>query len=101
MDKQPVPLGDKPRVEPEIIPPGAADARWDDGRVRWSSGTQRVYVARIGPFGFFLIALAVAALAVLVLVLIVGAFLLWIPVAAVLLAIAVLSSLWRGRRRPD
>jgi len=99
MDRQPVPLGDKPRVEPEIIPPGETDTGWD-GAPRWSaSGSHRVYVARIGPIGFLLIALAVAALAVVVLVLIVGAFLLWIPVAGVLLAVAVLSGLLRGRPR--
>jgi len=98
MAERPVPTGEKPKVEPEIIPPGAADAR-RDGAFRWSSGaTHRVYVTRIGPFGFFLIALAVAALALLVMILIVGAFLLWIPVAGLLLALAVISGRWRGRR---
>jgi hypothetical protein len=98
MEQRPIPAGEKPRVEPEIIPPGDAAARWG-GSPDWSSGaTHRVYVAKIGPFGFFLIALAVAALAVLVLVLILGAFLLWIPIAGLLLAAAVLSGLLRGRR---
>jgi hypothetical protein len=96
MDQRPVPAGEKPRVEPEIIPPGVADARRDGSR--WSTdATHRIYVAKIGPLGFFLIALAVAALAVLMLVLIVGAFLLWIPIAGLLLAAAVLSGLLRGR----
>ena len=97
MSQQPVPPGEKPRAEPEIIPPGAPDARFE-GAAQWSSGTQRVYVARIGPFGFFLIALAVAALAILLLVVAVGAFLLWVPVAAALLAVAALSGLWRRPR---
>jgi hypothetical protein len=98
MAERPVPTGDKPRTEPEIIPPGATDARWN-GAPRWSSaGTYRVHVTRIGPFGFFLIALAIAALAVLLLILVLGAFLLWIPIAGLLLAIAVISGLWRGRR---
>jgi hypothetical protein len=99
MDQRPVPAGEKPRVEPEIIPPGEADAR-RDGAPRWSASgaTHRVYVARIGPLGFFLIALALAAFATLVAVLMLGAFLLWIPIAGLLLAFAVVSGLWRGRR---
>ncbi len=100
MNQRPVPGGEKPRHEPEIIPPGAAGARWDPSP-RWSSarGTQRIYVAKIGPFGFLLMALAVAALAALVVVLIVGAFLIWIPIAGLLLAAAVMSGLLRGSSR--
>ena len=98
MAERPVPTGEKPKLEPEIIPPGEADARWD-GAARWSStGTYRVHVTRIGPLGFLLIALAVAVLAVLVLILVLGAFLIWIPIAGLLLAAAVISGLWRGRR---
>jgi hypothetical protein len=98
MDERPVPQGEKPRIEPEIIPPGQAEARWD-GSPRWSSGaTHRVYVTRIGPFGFFLIAAAVVAFAILVLLVMVGAFLLWIPIAGLLLAVAVVSGLLRGSR---
>jgi hypothetical protein len=98
MDQRPVPRGEKPRIEPEIILPGEAETRWD-GAAGWSSaGTQRIYVAKIGPLGFFLIALVVAAVAVLALVLALGAVLLWIPVAGLLLAIAVISGMWRSRR---
>ena len=84
-----------PEFEPEIIPPGDARARWQgsfDGRA-----TQRIYVARLGPFGFAMVALAIAFLAAVILVVLLGAFLIWIPIAGLLLAIAVVSSLLRGR----
>jgi hypothetical protein len=98
MNQRPIPSGEKPKAEPEILPPGETDLRWD-GASGWSAhGAQRVYVARIGPFGIVLIAIAVAAIALVILVLVLGAFLLWIPVAGLLLAIAVISGMWRGRR---
>jgi hypothetical protein len=95
MAERPVPGTDRPRVEPEIIPPGDARVRWQgsfDGRT-----TQRVYVARLGPFGFAMVALAIAFLAAVILVVLLGAFLIWIPIAGLLLAIAVVSSLLRRR----
>jgi hypothetical protein len=99
MERRPVPAADEPRAEPEIIPPGEAGPHPND---RWSQGgTHRIYVTRVGPFGLFAIALAALAVLLLVVLLIVGAFLLWLPVAAVLVAIAVVSGLWRGRWRAD
>ena len=100
MDDRPAESADRPRFEPEVIPPGDARARWDDtfgGRTR-----SRVYVARIGPAGFFAAMLAIAFLAAVILVLLLGAFLIWIPIAGLLLAAAILSSWWRGvfRSRP-
>jgi hypothetical protein len=97
MNERPVPGAERPRSEPEIIPPG-------DPRVRWESsfqGTQRVYVARLGPFGLVMVVLAVAFLAAVILLLLLGAFLIWIPLAGLILAIAVISSMLRGswRRR--
>jgi len=90
--------GDRPRVEPEIIPP---DARRDprmsfDGRT-----TQRVYVAQVSPFGFAMAALVVAMLVALVILLVVGAFMVLLPVVVVLLAVALVYSIFRrtfGRR---
>jgi hypothetical protein len=99
MAERPVPGPERPRIEPEIIPPGDARARWQgafDGRA-----TQRIYVARLGPFGFAMVALAVAFLAAVILILLLGAFLIWIPIAGLLLVIAVVTSMLRGsfRRR--
>lgn len=91
---------ERPRSEPEIIPPGRAigDDRGRDERI-WtfgSSGSHRVFVGRIGPFGMFMLALAGAALSILLLIFIVGAFLIWIPIVGLIVAALILSSLLRS-----
>ena len=81
-----------PRVEPEIIPPSDVRSR----RAGWSfDGTQRVYVARVGPFGFAMVALALAALAMLLFLLVLGAFVILIPLAGLLLAVIIAVGLFR------
>src|SRR5215468_5382241 len=81
-----------PRVEPEIIPPSDVRSR----RAGWSfDGTQRVYVARVGPFGFAMVALAIAALAMLLFLLLLGAFVILIPLAGLLLAVIIAVGLFR------
>jgi Flp pilus assembly protein TadB len=101
MDKRPIPGSDRPRVEPEIIPPGDPRARSADARMwRSSDSTQRVYVARVGPFGFAMVALLAALLAALVFLLVLGAFVIVIPLAGLLLAAVIVSSmLQRSFRR--
>jgi hypothetical protein len=94
--ERPVSKADRPSAEPEIIPPGEADSRWGargpfDGR-----GAQRIYVARVGPFGFAMAALAIAIVAALVLLLVLGAFVILIPLAGLVLAAAVIFSMFRG-----
>jgi len=92
----------RPRVEPEIIPPGHPDRRWDEGmRVDGRHHGQRIYVAQVGPFGFAMAALAVAIIAALAILLVLGAFVVLIPFAGLVLAAAVIFSLFRGsfRRR--
>ena len=100
MDQRPVPGPDQPRSEPEIIPPEGqvARSRWVDGRT-WSSGPRRIYVAKVGPFGFILLAFAIAALVGLVLLFLLGAFVILIPLAGLLLAVAVVTSFLRGALR--
>jgi len=87
---------EQPRIEPEIIPPG--EAHWAQTNF---SGGQRVYAARIGPFGFAAFALVAAALAIMAILLALGAFLILVPLAGLLLAAAVgsrlLSNRWRNR----
>ena len=90
---------EKPRSEPEIIPPQAGahsqwrDAIWISGDER---GTHRIYVRRLGPIGVVLLALATGFVVALVLLLLLGALLLWIPVVAALITIAIVSALLRG-----
>ena len=70
---------ERARVEPEIIPPGRADPR--SRRTASSDGTQRIYVAQVGPFGFAMVALVVAIVLALVFLLVLGAFVIFIPLA--------------------
>jgi hypothetical protein len=87
-----------PRVEPEIIPPdreGRGPGRGTDWRrAAWrpfgpseTAGMHRVYVARIGPFGFAMLTLAFAILAAAFLLIFAGAILLWLPVVALLIVV--------------
>ncbi len=85
---------DEPRVEPEIIPPGDVRARWADSRTRFES-SERVYVGRIGPFGIAIVLLAVAALAGFGLVMLLGAFVILLPLAGLTLAILLAADLFR------
>ena len=96
-----MPDADRPRVEPEIIPPGHPEPRRGartsaDGR---SAG--RIYVAQVGPFGFAMAALVLAIAAALALLLVLGAFVILVPLAGLVLAAAVAFSMFRGsvRRR--
>ena len=58
--ERPVPDANRPRVEPEIIPPGRAGPRPQRGASFDGRDTQRIYVAQVGPFGFAMVALVVA-----------------------------------------
>ena len=106
MNDVPNPPPEKPSVEPEILPPerGRKRAAGDEARV-WvagsTQGTQRIFIARPGPVSIFLAVLLLAAVAVVVLVVLLGVFLIWIPVAALIVTVLVLSALLRGpvRRR--
>jgi hypothetical protein len=84
-----------PRVEPEIIPPDRQESgpgRGADWRPAWrpygpnqTAGMHRVYVGRIGPFGFAVLVLALAILAAVFLLIFAGVILLWLPVVALLI----------------
>src|SRR5215467_5146808 len=95
MDKQPIP--ERPKAEPEIIPPG--DPRVRPGRAHmWQSadGTQRIYVARVSPFGFTMVLFMVALMAALFVLLMIGAFVLLLPLVGLIIAGVILSALLRG-----
>ncbi len=93
-------------TEPEIIPPDRSRDRddWlrerDDPRLDpWGAfqgrTTHRIYVRRIGPVGIFLIALLIGTFAALVFVILLGAVLIWLPVAILLLVAAIVGGLMR------
>jgi hypothetical protein len=90
---------ERPRAEPEIIPPdrgggpGRREPTWPSPPYGYTQthGTHRVYVSRIGPFGFALFMLVVGLLAAVMLLILIGTALLWIPLVAVLVIAAVVS----------
>jgi hypothetical protein len=95
---------ERPRVEPEIIPPergGRGTSRsepfWGPGVFTQQRGTHRVFVGRVGPFGIALLLLAIAAVVALALIVLVGAVLIWIPVIAVVAVAAAFAGLFRRR----
>lgn len=93
---------ERPRAEPEIIPPDRDDGQANWRRTPWRGsgfehirGTQRVYVGRIGPFGIALLLLAIAAIVVIVTIAVLGAVLIWIPVLAAAIIFTALFRLFR------
>jgi hypothetical protein len=94
---------ERPRVEPEIIPPDRGGSGSDWRHAPWRADpygggrtTHRLYVTRLGPFGVALLLLAVAAIVALVTIVVLGAVLISIPVLAIVIALAALSRLLRG-----
>jgi hypothetical protein len=96
-DRRPTPQGEQPRSEPEIILPGERD-RWQERR-SWpyggQQGSHRIYVTKLGPLSTFLLIAAIGLAAVLLLVILLGAFLLWIPIVGLIISIAIISGLLR------
>jgi hypothetical protein len=94
--RPPSPSGEEPHSEPEIIPPShtrpSGETIWTSADVR---GRRRVYVARLGPFTIIILLFAIALFAALFLLLLIGAFVIWIPVVILLIVAAVISAWWR------
>jgi len=93
---------ERPRLEPEIIPPATSRREsgwqyevWSPYASSTAGGTHRLYVGRLGPFGLALL-MALIGIVVAVLVLaVVGAILIWIPILALLVAAGVVFRFWR------
>ncbi len=92
---------ERPRLEPEIIPPerSRGDSEWPPRAWRsYGSGAhirQQIYVAKLGPFGFALLMAIIGIVAALILLAVVGAILVWIPILALLLAAGFIYRLLR------
>jgi hypothetical protein len=89
---------ERPRVEPEIIPPDRTQSARRSAAFAETGGVHRVYVTRIGPFGGALLMLVIALLAAVALLLFFGALLIWVPVVALVLIIGAIAGLFRSRR---
>ena len=89
---------DRPRSEPEIIPPGRQDRR-DPSHVFISidenGGTRRVYLAQPGPFTIILALAIIGLIGVVVLIVLLSVALIWIPVVIALVAAFVASVTFR------
>lgn len=90
-----MPQGERPRSEPEIIPPEQAGTRRTNAFAE-AHGTERVYVARLGPIGIILVVLITAILSATALVLLLGALLIWLPLLVLFIAGAVIAAILRG-----
>jgi hypothetical protein len=91
---------ERPRLEPEIIPParGRRDSGWqyDVWQPYMSTGgTHRLYVGRLGPFGLAVLMLLIGIVVAVLVLAVVGAILIWIPILALLLAAGVIFRIWR------
>jgi fatty acid desaturase len=102
-DQTPTPHAEQPRSEPEIIPPGQDPWRRTRSSGAWyfkgGQGTHRIYFTKLGPFSSFLIVAAFGLLAALLLIVLLGAFLIWIPILGFLIAVGIISALLRGHFR--
>jgi hypothetical protein len=87
-----MPMSERPRSEPEIIPPGHDHRK---GTVRGrrgtfvftdTSGTEYVRVTQIGPLSGLLSLLILGILSAVFLVLLIGTFLIWLPLVIAFLA---------------
>src|SRR5215216_4807345 len=106
VDPRPIQQGDEPRSPSETIPSDHAE-RTAHGTSRMrifidAHGTKRVYIAKLGPLGTILVVLTICLLSVAMFVLLLGTFLIWIPVVSLLVAAAIVSGLLRAysRRAP-
>ncbi len=99
MTDERTPQDERPRSEPEIIPPGAPLRRPRDDPFGDTIFTQRIYVGPLGPLGLIGIVLAVGIIAVVLLALVVSAVLFWLPIVALLVAAAIVASRLRSRFR--
>ena len=98
-----MPQGDKPRSEPEIIPPDrtARGAHRREG-FTGAHGSARIHVVRLGPLGTILVVLITAILAAVMLALLLGVLLVWLPLLVLFIAGAIIVAILKtyfGRTR--
>ena len=92
---------ERPRLEPEIIPParGRREPGWQydvwEPHAPRAGTSHRLYMAKFGPFGLAMIMLAIGFVAGVILLAVVGALLVWIPILALLVGAGVVYRLLR------
>jgi hypothetical protein len=91
---------EQPRVEPEILPPDRSrnGQTWPPppyGYGPGASGSQRIFITRIGPLGFGLATFVIGLFAVVLLLLLISTALLWLPFVAALVIIGAIVGVLR------
>ena len=91
---------ERPRREPEIIPPvkdrPERNSAWPPNYgYSQTRSTHRIYVSRIGPLGFALFMLIAVLCGGVLLLALIGAALIWFPVLLVFALIAAVAGLIR------
>ena len=79
---------ERPRVEPEILPPGYQRGPFWQPTVTTRMDGTRVHVWRIGPLATIALLLLIAALVVAVILTVIGVILIWIPIVALIVLAA-------------
>jgi hypothetical protein len=85
---------ERPKPEPEIIPPSAAER----GRLRkrvFTHSTERIYFGKPPPLGIFLVVLITGLLSAAMLILLLGVFLIALPVIIVFATAVIIAGLLR------
>jgi hypothetical protein len=99
-DQRPIPPGERPKVEPEIIPPGSPSGGpvwiWPTPGHR---GTRFVHIETRGLFAIVVALLMLGVVSLALLALLLGVVLLWIPLSLGFAVALVLSWVFRGRGR--
>jgi hypothetical protein len=92
-----------PRSEPEIIPPDRSRTRAYSSAPEWfpagERGTSRIYVARMGTWRILGIVLLIGLVAGATLAILLGTLLIAVPIVALLIAGAMISSALRSHLR--
>jgi hypothetical protein len=85
----------RPQAEPEIIPPGqqSNSGVWQSETVRQA---HRIYVRRLGPFEIILWVVMIGAILAVGVGLLLGLFLIAIPIMVALITVAIVSAVVRA-----
>lgn len=98
-DKRPNPQGEEPRLEPEIIPPGRTGG--DTARMRVVLDSERMHFMKPGPLGTILTVLIAGLLLTVMLIILLGAFLVFLPVIVLFVTAALVAGLLRVYFQPS
>jgi len=90
---------EKPRSEPEILPP--THGRRNPYQADWyvAHGSSRIFLARPSAWSLFSIALLIGLIAGVMLAILLGTLLIVVPIVALLIAGMMINNALRGRLR--